>query len=321
MKNLLPKLSIVLIVSCFALIAKSQITEMNWQLDYKIYLRLANDSNYTYDIKDVFHVNNTKEAFSSDFIFYPVYPEAELANSLPKDSLSYSGMYTLWSALHSNIGGGWIHFTNCIAYALETQKLNLQEPLMERPVTEWKPKPMTDTYKRTKNWKYYIPLEQKNAKKEYKRRISEGTANDLKNMPDSYIKLFLKTSQKEYDNLLKAEQFNTIAKIDLIKILLGAKYLSQEQINYISHAVVGSVVSYSSSRLPSVIIFDDYEAAAVMSLNIDGYKIEKVAFKASAELSESEKSVLTEEIFSMVSRINEYNNASFKKQIGNYYKN
>ena len=37
----------------------AQVKEMNWKLDYQIYLKMANDSNYTYDIRDLFPVFRT----------------------------------------------------------------------------------------------------------------------------------------------------------------------------------------------------------------------------------------------------------------------
>jgi len=71
---------------------------------------------------------------------------------------------------------------------------------MVRPKTGWKPKPVTDSYKRTKDWKYYIPVEQKLAQKEYKIRLSKGELGDLKSLPQSYIDLLLNTSQKNMTN-------------------------------------------------------------------------------------------------------------------------
>ncbi len=311
---------LVLILSAFVLVAKSQVSEMNWKLDYQIYLKLANDSNYTYDIKNVFHVTNSKQEFSTDYIFYPVNPGLEYSANLPKDTLIHSNQKTLWSSLNAYLGGGWIHFTNCIAYALETQKLNLQAPLMIRPDSDWKPNPMTDSYKRTKNWTYYIPYEQKNAQKEYNRRLSSGTTGDLKSLPDSYLTLFMETSQKEYNKLKKEGKNNILAKIDLVKVILGANYLGDAQIKYISSAVFESIMSYSSNNLPSIIVFDEFDAAAVMSLDPDGYKIDKIVYKSSANLTDMEITSRNTEIESIITKINEYNQNSFKKQLGNYYK-
>jgi hypothetical protein len=297
-----------------------QITEMKWELDYEIYLKLANDSNLTYDIREAFHVTDTKQDYTSDFVFYPVNPGEEYANDVP-DVYETVEFTTLWSALSAKVGGGWVHFINCIAYALETQKLDLSSPLMQRPESDWRPKPMTDSYKRTKKWIYYVPLSQKNAQKEYKIRLSEGTLGDLKSLPSSYIELFLATNQKDYD-LLKSEGKNDVlAKINLVKVIMGANYLGETQITYMSNMILESVKSYSTNMLPSVIVFDEYEAAAVMSLNADGYKIEKVVFRSSSDITEQEMGQRTKEIENIITKINAYNQDSFKKRLGNYYRN
>lgn len=314
------KWPILLIVSFFALNSFSQVAEMNWELDYKLYMKLANDSNYTYDIREAFHVTNTKESFTSDFVFYPVKPGKEYAGEVSLMQNGIDNYSTLWSALHAKLGGGWIHFSNCIAYSIETQSLDFMAPLMKRPDTDWKPKPMTDSYKRTKKWDYYVPVSQDDAHKEYKTRLKSGSVGDLESLPKSYVDLFLNTSQKEYDKLSEEGKKDVVAKIDLVKLLLGANYLGETQINYISNAILESVLSYSSNMLPSVIIFDEYDAAAAMSLNENGYKIESIVYKASANLNESESLGRKLEIEQIVRKINEYNRMSFKKRLGNYYK-
>jgi hypothetical protein len=297
----------------------SQVTEMNWQLDYQIYLKLANDSNFTYDIREAFHVKEMKGQDKTEFIFYPVNPSEEYANELDKHTPEVQDYSTLWGALHNKLGGGWIHFINCIAYSLETMKLDLKAPLMVRPESNWKPKPVTDSYKRTKSWEYYVPFNQKDAQKEYKNRLTNKNLGDLSSLPEDYISLFLNTSQKEYNSLLKKEEFKKIAKIDLVKVILGANYLGEAQITYISNAVLEAVLTYSSNRLPSIIIFDEYDAAAAMSLNADGYKIDKIVYKPGLNLSEKEEALRLEEINRIISKINEYNLSSFKKRLGNYY--
>lgn len=308
----------VLIISVISL--RAQVSEMNWSLDYQIYLKLANDSNFVYDIREAFHVTNSGENITTDFVFYPVNPGMDYINEIPGDTAGNGSYKTLWSALHANIGGGWVHFTNCIAYALETKKIDLTSPLMVRPKTDWKPKPLTDSYKRTKDWKYYIPVEQKLAQKEYKIRLSKGELGDLKSLPQSYIDLFLNTSQKEYDELKAQQKFNLIAKIDLVKMLMGTNYLGEAQILYISNSVLESVLAYSNNMLPTVIVFDEFDAAAVMSLNADGYKIDRIVYKQSANISEQEAITRNEQIRRIIEKINEYNRNSFKKRLGNYYK-
>lgn len=311
----------LLFVSLFSTFAFTQIEDMNWELDYQVYLKMSNDSNYTYDVREVFHVNNSTTKANSDFIFYPVYPGQEYVDSLNQETKDEKQYKTLWSALHNKIGGGWIHFTNCIAYALETGKLNIRAPLMIRPDSKWKPRPMTESFKRTKNWKYFVPVNQKNAQNEYKLRLKEGNLGDIKSLPLSYIELFLNTNQKAYDKLLVNGEFNKLAKIDLVKLILGANYLGEAQIAYLSNAVLESVQTYSTNMLPSLIVFDEFDAAAAMSLNSEGYKIERLVFRNSANISESEAIKRKNKIEQIIQNINEYNQNSFKKRLGNYYSN
>ncbi|MBN1118469.1 MAG: hypothetical protein JXA77_14755 [Bacteroidales bacterium] len=311
--------TIILLLSAFVFnVSQSQVSEMDWELDYQIYLKLANDSNYVYDIRNLFHVNNS-ENFTSNFVFYPVNPGQDMLNDAPiiNPELEYS---TLWSALQAKIGGGWIHFSNCIAYAIETRKLDLYAPLLKRPESNWKPNPITETYKRTKKWEYYVPMSQKNAQKEYKIKLKNNELGDLQSLPDSYITMFLNTSQSDYDNLIKAKEYKQLAKIDLVKVLLGANYLGEAQIAFMSNSVLNALQAYSSNILPSVIIFDEFDAASAMSLDAKGYKIENIVFRSSANLSDNERQNREQKIREIVSKINEYNKESFKKSLGNYYK-
>ncbi|MBN2349647.1 MAG: hypothetical protein JXJ22_12445 [Bacteroidales bacterium] len=300
------------------------VSEMTWKLDYEIYLELSNDSSYTFDIRQLFHITENKNNFSTDYIYYPAnlgkdfISDVESRNSnTPYDP---SGSKTLWSALHGTLGGGWVHFTNCMMYALETGNLNPTAPLMKRPESKWKPNPVTETYLRTKKWKYYVPVSQKDAHKEYQIRAKQNLLGDLTSFPSEYTELFLKTKNKEYNKLKDAGQNNTTARIDLIKILLGANYLGEAQISYIRSAVLKAVKNYSINKLPSVIIFDEYDAAVVLALDTQGYTIENVIFKASANISETEAKKRTSQIYSIIKTINEYNQNTFRKQLGNYYK-
>jgi hypothetical protein len=305
-----------------ALTVNSQVAEMNWELDYRIYLKMANDSSYTYDIREVFHVTDAKNVeFSSEFVFYPVNPGNEYTRELPGNNPGNEKFTTLWNALHARLGGGWIHFTNCIAYALESKTLDLREPIMERPLSGWKPDPVTDSWKRTRKWEYYVPVSQKNAIREYKLRLRSGEPGDLKNLPQTYIDIFLATSDKEYEELVSAGDFNKRAKIDLVKILLGANFLGEPQINYISNAVLSAVKDYSAGKLPSVIVFDEFEAAAAMSLDAEGYQLESIVFKASLGLSEEERLIRQQEIHEIINTINTYNRSAFQKRLKSYYQN
>ncbi|MGD2034820.1 MAG: hypothetical protein PVF73_07180 [Bacteroidales bacterium] len=316
---------LVIILLLFAISGRfgcTQVAEMNWELDYEVYLKMENDSDYTYDIRELFHVTDLKDPeFTSEFVFYPVNPGENLSSrEILSDTTGTVGN-TLWSALHAKLGGGWVHFTNCIAYALETEALSLHEPIMKRPVTSWKPDPVTESWKRTRKWEYFIPVKQKPAVKEYRKRLKNGNPGDLSNLPESYIGLFLSTSDKEYYQLRDNRKLKELAEIDLVKVLLGANYLGQAQINYISNAVLTAVQNYSDNNLPSVLIFDDFDAAAATSLKLDGYYLESVVFRSSADLSEEEIVRRQKEIADIIETINEYNRKSFKKRLRSYYSN
>ncbi len=298
----------------------TQVVEMSWQLDYQIYLKMANDSNYLYDIRELFHVKDLKNPdFTSEFVFYPVHPGEKYSQEIQIQNISERTNNTLWSALHTKIGGGWVHFTNCIAYAIEIQLLDLREPIMKRPETSWKPDPVTDTWKRTRKWKYYLPLSQKMATKEFKTRTKNNQLGDLSNLPPKYMEDFLSTSESEYWQLIEERKFKEVAQLDLIKVLLGANYIGEAQISYISNAVLNAVQNYSASKLPSVLIFDDFDAAAAMSLDLDGYQLESIVFRSSSDLSEEEITNRQNEITDIIKTINEYNNASFRKRLESYY--
>ncbi|MCG8701678.1 MAG: hypothetical protein MI922_26740, partial [Bacteroidales bacterium] len=204
-------------------------------------------------------------------------------------------------------------------YAIESGYLKLEEPLLKRPESKWKPKPVTESYLRTKNWEYYIPYSQKNALKEYKYRIKNNELGDLVNLPSEYINLFNNTGQKEYEMLKMEGKKDLVARIDLVKVMMGANYLGVPQITYISNAVLNAVKHYSTSKLPTVIIFDEFEAAAAMTLSAEGYNIESIVFKSSANLSEEEMQQRTEQIGNIIDDINDYNSKAFQKRLGSYY--
>ncbi len=303
----------------------SDITEMRWELDYEVYLKMENDSTFTYDIRQLFHVHNQKPDTTAEFIFYPVNLDRQYVNDVhtrsagENDTLHTTSFKTLWSALHESLGGGWVHFTNCLLYSLESCHLKLDAPLMKRNKSPWKPDPVTDSYLRTRKWDYYIPLDQKMAVKEYKLRIQRDELDDLKNIPEEFIELFLKTNNKEYQKYTENKDVNKTARIDLVKILLGANFLGEAQINYISSQVLNSVKDYSMNKLPSVLIFDKYDAATAISIDPDGYKLEFIAFKSTANLSEEQMNEYRQEIMKIVDNINTHNQNSFRKKLRNYY--
>jgi hypothetical protein len=311
----------IIILLFFYSFVTGQVAEMNWKFDYQIYLKMTNDSNYIYDIRDVFHITQTQnDNFTSEFVFYPVNPDVEYIDDLSKKLTADSTYKTLWSALNAKLGGGWVHFINCLAYSIETQKLDLKDPIMKRPLISWKPEPKTDSWERTKDWEYYIPVTQKSAVKEYKIRKKNKQLGDLSNLPKSYIDLLLKTNQKKYDQLKLKGRYKEIARIDLVKIMLGANYLGESQIAYISNAVLNAVKNYSANLLPSVLIFDAFDAAAAMTLNSEGYKVNSIAFRHSTGFTEEEMSQMKEKIIEIINKINIYNQNSFKKRLTTYYK-
>lgn len=312
---------------------ESTIREMTWGMDYEVFLKLENDSSYQMDVRSLFHVKpGMTEGFTSEFVYFPVGLSEEYVRSVrakspdgtdvalkPVPHQGYSPK-TLWGALHQSVGGGWVHFTNCILYAFESGTLSLTAPLMERPVTDWKPKPVTDTYKRTKDWKYYVPVEYKLAVKEYNLRIKNSEPGDLKNIPSPLIDLFLSTKDKDYQLLVEQKKTHETSKIDLVKLLLGVNYLGEPQISYIRSSILAAVKQYTARQLPSVLIFDEFDAAAAMTLDQGGYRILKLVFRQGAGLSGDEMEQRRERIASVVSRINEYNNLAFQKRLEQYYK-
>jgi len=300
----------------------SSVSEMKWGLDNEMFLKLSDDSTYTMDVRQLFHVPQTKITdFSSEFVYYPVDFDQNYIDNLnqKKDSTLTPGYKTLWSAVHNDIGGGWVHFANCLLFSLESGALKLDAELMKRPKTKWKPNPMTDTYKRTRKWDYYVPFTQREARKEYKLRAEENKLGDVKNLPTSFVSVFLNTSQRQYKKMHKEGRRHLIAKIDLVKLMLGTNYLSETQLSYIRNSVFTAIKKYTSNRLPSVIIFDEYNAAAMMKLNVDGYYIEKIVFNPKYKLRTEEIQQSTEEINKIISKINEYNKQSFQKRLDSYY--
>jgi hypothetical protein len=182
MKNQRALLIGIFLSTCLHVLAQNQppeISEMHWELDYEIFPRLSNDSSLTLNINDLFHIKpGSAGDFNSEFVYYPVSLNDKFVNSVRnRESISKtteSINKTLWGALHESIGGGWVHFTNCLLYALQTENLSHTAPLIKRPDTKWKPRPATESYKRTKKWDYYAPVNQKYAIKKYKIKREEN---------------------------------------------------------------------------------------------------------------------------------------------------
>ncbi len=299
------------------------VAEFKWSFDYDIYLKLANDSSYTLDIRNLFHIEDDKLITRADYILYPVnlgeayISEIALRNA---DSTTQATNYkTIWSALHSAVGGGWVHFNNCLLYALETNYLSLTAPLMKRPDTRWKPKPLTQSYKRTRKWEYYVPVKQKEAWKEYRLRLKNDELGEIKSIPPQFINLFLSTTDQKYKKLQKQAEYKKLAQINLVKIMLGANYLSEPQILYIRSAVLNAVKNYSANKMPAVVIFDRFDAAAIMTLGQEGYNIEAIAFRNTSAITASEAEERRQQIQRIINDINTYNRNQFMKRLRNYY--
>jgi len=303
---------------------------MQWGVDYRIHLTLFNDSSYTINVEDMIHSRVVTDSLPNDFVYYPVMLARDFVDKL-KDSKNLqantvsgadnnpSKPLTLWSALHYSIGGGWVHFVNCLLYSLETRYLSLTAPLMERPKTSWRPHPATKTYKRTRKWKYYVPVDQKQAQKEYAQKSKESQLTDLLDVPVDFIKLFLQTNNREYQQIIISHDSRKQARIDLVKLLLGSNYLSEPQISYIKTMVQKAILQYSYNQLPTVIVFDDLEAAVVMSLNEAGYNLEKIVFRNEQHLSQDEKIERQEKIELTIHTINRVNQKILEERLKKYY--
>lgn len=310
-----------------------EISEMKWGADFNIHIKFSNDSTSIYDVKALYHSSSSQGYTQNQTTYYPVSLDEEFLNSLKDrkiesfvnqkvDSMQQiapANRNTLWSALHYDIGGGWIHFINCLVYSFESGHLNLTAPLMQRPDSDWKPSPMTESFKRTKKWKYYAPANQKLAIKEYKLKSKKNELGDIPYLPEQFTQLFINTAQKDYLLLTQNKKQHDKAIIDMVKLLVGANYFGQEQIDYISNSVTTAVLKYNVNNLPSVIIFDDFDAAVAMSLNSNGYQIDKIVFNDEAALTADEVDQRIERMEGIIHEINETNKKVFEKKLKNYY--
>ena len=301
------------------------IEAMQWDEDFQIHITLANDSNYILDIKELHHTAVGEN--ESDFTYLPTRLDNDFVQTLLRTEVDTSktgeqpeeSYKTLWSALHHSIGGGWVHFVNCLLYSLETGYLDVKAPLMKRPESDWKPKPMTESYKRTRKWEYYVPVDQKLAIKEYNIKKKNNELGHLNDVPKAFVELFLNTSQKEYEQLKQIKRSRAQAHIDMVKILVGANYLGETQIKYIKSMVLKAFTNYADDQLPSVIIFDNFNAAVAMSLNEAGYQVEKIVFADERFISIETRMERIEQINLIVNQINIVNKEIFQQKLKSYY--
>lgn len=311
----------------------TDIQTMRWDSDYQLHVSLNNNSNYVVDVRGLFHeTDKAANAGVSKVRYWPVALDKDFLHHLKSKPLTFEGIseddeqnmdsvnhQTLWSSLHNHIGGGYVHLLNCIVYALESGYLTLEHPLMQRPISKWRPNPMTKSYKRTRKWRYYVPTQQKDAHKEYALRKKEDALGDLLGIPPSFVSLFLQTKEKGYQKLQKQGKRTELAQIDLVKIMLGARYLSEKPIKYISQCVKNAITTYTVNNMPSVIIFDDYHAAVAMRLDQKGYRIDYIVFQNQETLPQEEIARRERVIRQLVQNINEANAEVFRSRLRTYY--
>lgn len=330
------RISVVCLLAFFSISVYAQtekpfpeIQEMTWGNEFTVTMKLSNDSSHVYNVEELFHSASFSKNNRDELVYYPVglsknfieqLKDKKITNADTTSREYIASNKTLWSAIHHSIGGAYVHFINCVLYALETGELKVDAPLMKRPESNWKPKPMTESFKRTRKWEYYVPVSQKNAIKEYKVKAKNNELKDLQTVPGSFIELFLDTKDKEYQELKENGEIEKIAKIDLIKILLATNYLGETQIKYIKNRVLKAMSRYSVNQLPSVIILDDFNAAVAMTLDEGGYSIKKIVFRDQNTISQQEMQERKKTISALINEINEVNKEVFQKSLQKYYK-
>ncbi|MFW5879897.1 MAG: hypothetical protein ACOCUV_03645 [bacterium] len=313
----------------------SQIKEMNWDADYSIELKMENDSIYVYNVRNLHHTDADRNTRFNNITYYPTNLSEHFISKLKKKGVELgidtiktdsamvmkdsSQEKTLWSAIHGSIGGDFVHFVNTLLYAIENDYLSIRSPLMKRPETNWKPDPPTESWERTKRWEYYIPVNQRKAHKEYEIRDENNSLGDLNYLPEKWTDLFVNTNNRKYKRMIKNKEVYKIARIDLVKLLLGANYLGKPQIKYIKHMVLKGVMEYSKNRLPSVIVFENYNAAVALKLDEKGYHIEKIVFSDASRTDEPTLERRRETIKKIIQNINEVNKDIFKEKLEKHY--
>lgn len=305
-----------------------EIEEMKWGNEFTVEMRLSNDSSHVYDVEELYHSSNFSKNNRNELVYYPVglersfvdqLKERKISNADTTSAESQASNKTLWSAIHYSVGGAYVHFINCLLYSLETGELKIDAPLLQRPESDWKPNPMTESFKRTRKWDYYIPETQKLATKEYRAKAKEEGLHDLQTVPQEFITLFLETNDRDYNELRQAGDYETTSKIDLIRLLLSTNYLGEVQIRYIKNRVLKAMSRYSVNQLPSVIILDDFNAAVAMTLDEKGYNIQKIVFRDQKYLTEEELNERRKTIKALIKEINEVNKEVFQKSLQKYY--
>jgi hypothetical protein len=79
------------------------------------------------------------------------------------------------------------------------------------------------------------------------------------------------------------------------------------------------VNDYSKNQLPSVIIFDNFNAAVAMSLDETGYRIDKIVFSDAKTISRGTKIERRQKINAIVDNINDVNKKLFRDILKSYF--
>lgn len=305
--------------------SSGDIKELKWGMNYQVYLYLTNDSSVVLNLQDMPRPSKDTAA-REQFTFLPVNLDNRYVSFLRERNQGFSAgltdtvkAETLWGSIHEGLGGGWIHFLNCVRYSLETGMLDPRAPLMKRPETKWKPDPPTESWKRTRKWKYYIPETQKLAHREYKATLAEGRLDLIQGIPADYLELFLSTNDARYRKLIQAKKVDELARINLVKLLLASKYMGKAQLSYIRTQVLKSAMQFPARTLPTMIFMDEYNAAVSMTLDETGYRIDKVFFKDEKELSPELRQQRMEQIGAEIASINTNNRKIYEKMLKNYF--
>ena len=102
--------------------SQQSISEMKWGLDFKLHVKLSNDTNYVMDVKGLYHAGgifvDTSDqsttyypvSLDQEFISYVKSKKLSIESQKGNDSIITTQIKTLWSAMHADLGGGYIHF-------------------------------------------------------------------------------------------------------------------------------------------------------------------------------------------------------------------
>ena len=110
-----------------AVAQRNEISSMRWGADFNIHITFSNDSTSILDVRGLYHSTSTMPQMAvgeEEVTYYPVTLDPDFVGALKDKRLETFGddttvkfsdtvrATTLWSALHGEIGGGYIHFIN-----------------------------------------------------------------------------------------------------------------------------------------------------------------------------------------------------------------